>query len=310
MSDRFDFLEIGDAVPSAKLPQSQTPEEAALVSPETGWRAQRLKAVEIIGEMGTGVGEFNAPAGVAVDAHGSLYVADSNNHRVQRIMPSGDVFVFGAKPGNAQGELWGPMDVAVDPGGQSVFVAEQGNQRIQCFRYTGQFVGVMGGFNRPSGLAFDPEGMLWIADSGNQRVLRLNTKTGQFVGEIGRAAGLHRPIALACDAFNNVHLTDSVLVNVVRYSYAGKRLGGIADHRRLQSPGQIAVDAFGRIYIVETEADRLHVFDLHANSIATFDRLSTKQGSLSRPYGVAVGANGDIYVSDTGNHRVVRLAWE
>ncbi|MBC7526854.1 MAG: NHL repeat-containing protein, partial [Chthonomonadaceae bacterium] len=298
------------AVPAVKPPPLSTEEEGVPPLPEAGWRAQRLKAVEIIGEMGTGVGEFNAPTGIGVDLHGSLYVADSNNHRIQRIMPTGDVFVFGSKPGNANGEMWGPMDVAIDPDGQSVFVAEQGNQRIQCFRYTGQYVGVMGGFSRPSGVAFDPEGMLWIADSGNQRVLRLNTKTGQFIGGMDKNAGLHRPTSLACDAFGNVHITDSVLMNVLRYSYSGKRLGGIADNRKLRNPGQIAVDGFGRIYIAETDADRLHVFDLRANSIATFDRLSTKQGNLSRPYGVALSSNGDIYVSDTGNHRVVRLAWE
>src|SRR5579864_2134605 len=102
MSDRFDFLEIGDARPATPPPSATDLE----VGP--GWKPLRLRAVEEIGGPGTQAGMFSAPTGIAVDRNGVLYVADSNNHRVQRITPSGDVWIFG-RPGNGPGQLWGPQ---------------------------------------------------------------------------------------------------------------------------------------------------------------------------------------------------------
>ena len=67
---------------------------------------------------------------------------------------NGDLMRYG-RPGEAPGELWGPQGVAIDPSGQFFFVADQGNNRLQCFAFNGQHRGVMKGFQAPSGLSFD-----------------------------------------------------------------------------------------------------------------------------------------------------------
>lgn len=304
MPDRFDYLEISDT-PS---PPVVTADEQPLGA-TTAWTPTRLKAVETVGCSGTGAGQFAAPLALAVDRDGALYVVDGNNHRVQRIAMNGDVLVYGCA-GQMPGQLWGPQAVAVHPGGSFFFVAEQGNNRIQCFHFNGQSRGVMAGFRAPSGLCFDAEGHLWVADTGNGRVVRIDISTGQIIGGMDGSAGILQPISISVDTGNNLYITDASTNDVTRYTFYGVRAHALGEFRRLQDPRQTAVDAGGRIYLAEAGADRIHVFDGAGASLVVCDTPASKLGQFRRPSGVALGPRGEIYVSDTGNNRVVRLAWE
>lgn len=308
MSDRFDFLELSNDRPAVLSTPSDS-EESEGSGLGLGWKPLNLRAVEVIGEKGSQAGQFDTPTGLAVDPWGSLYVSDSGNHRVQRITPGGDVYVYG-RPGNGLGQLWGPQAIAIDPTGQFFFVAEQGNNRVQCFRFNGQHYVMYSGFRNPSGVAFDAEGMLWITDTGTSKALRINTRTGQCIGTLDRHHGLNRPGAIACDRSHRVYVTDATSNDVIRFDYSGNREMAFGDNRRLNLPAQTAMDAQGRFYLMEAGANRLHVLDLDGNSLVTFDKPSTRLGPLHAPTGVALGPNGEIYISDTQNHRVLRLAWE
>jgi tripartite motif-containing protein 71 len=307
MSDRFNFLEIGDSRPVA-APETGV-NEVSSAPQATGWRPMRLRAVEVIGEAGTRPCQFSAPTGLAVDRDGALYVVDSNNHRVQRIALNGDVLVYG-RPGNGPAQLWGAQSVAVHPGGQFFFVAEQGNNRVQCFHFNGQSRGALPGFRAPSGVAFDAEGHLWVADTGNARVVRINVQNGQCIGGMDRSVGIVRPINVATDAAGNIYVTDGVTNDVTRYTNFGLKAHALGEIRKLHAPQQVAVDAQGRIYLAEAGANRLHVFDGYGNSLITMETPMNKLGPFRSPAGVALGPQGEIYVSDTLNHRILRLSWE
>jgi len=70
MPDRFDFLEFGDDKPAATAPP---PPPVGTIEPEQSWKPLKLRAIEVIGDPGTGAGQFSLPTGIAVDQFGSLY---------------------------------------------------------------------------------------------------------------------------------------------------------------------------------------------------------------------------------------------
>ncbi len=303
MSDRFDFLEFGDEKPRP-LPETHPAGGVGVA-----WKSQRLRAVEVIGDPGTAAGQFSSPTGLAADRDGAILVVDSGNHRIQRIGLNGDLKVYG-RAGNAPGELWGPQAITVDPAGQFFFVAEQGNNRVQCFQLNGQHRGVLSGFRSPSGVAFDTAGRLWIADTGNGRILCVDVHSGKYLGTLDGQSGVQRPISLACDARHQLYVTENAAEDVVFYRNYTQRYTSLGAYRRLHLPQQVAVDNLGRIYLAEAGSNRLHVFSQEGESLAIFEQPSTRLGPLRSPSGVALGPNGEIYVSDTLNHRVLRLAWE
>ena len=128
------------------------------------------------GKAGTGLGEFNRPEGVGVDAEDRVYVADSCNHRVQVFTREGEFVRAFGKAGSGVGEMSYPYDVRVDAEG-NIFVCEFGNSRIQVFNANFEPAGFLGGsgieagqLNNPWSMALDSMGNLYVADSGNHRV--------------------------------------------------------------------------------------------------------------------------------------------
>ena len=142
------------------------------------------KLIRVIGQGGTGGGEFNRAEGLGIDAQDRLYVADSCNHRIQTFSPDGKFLGAYGKPGTGRGEMSYPYDVKVDAQGLQ-FVCEFGNSRIQIFDVNGQPVEILGGpgaapgqFNNPWGVALDSKGNLYVADAMNHRVQKLLRRDG------------------------------------------------------------------------------------------------------------------------------------
>jgi len=125
------------------------------------------------GISGNGDGQFNNPNGVAVDS-GDVYVADSDNHRIQKFDSSGTFLTKWGISGNGDGEFSVPRGVAVDSG--DVYVADSNNNRIQKFDSSGTFLtkwGISGAgdgeFSFPIGIAAD-FGNVYVGDTLNDRI--------------------------------------------------------------------------------------------------------------------------------------------
>ena len=167
-----------------------------------------VKVINIAGET-----TFNAPRGLALAADGSIFVADSRNHRVVHLDSSG-LFINawggyanvldGSAPQGLFNEPWG---VAVGPDG-NVYVTDTWNQRVQVF--TPRAIPACG---MPSGgrcrrlvlgarrIVIDPSGEVFVTDTGKQRVVIFDNQgsTGQFGGR-GEQGQLDEPVGIALDA--------------------------------------------------------------------------------------------------------------
>lgn len=251
---------------------------------------------------------FNQPTGIAVDADGNLYVADCGNHTVRKITPAGAVTTLAGAaglPGAADGtgsaaRFSNPRGVALDAS-RNLYVADASNHTLRKVTPAGAVTTLAGSagnagstdaagaaarFNTPAGVAVDDGGNLYVADSGNH-TLRQVTPGGvvtTFAGEAGNAgsadgtgsvARFNCPCAVAVDGGRNLYVTDQL-------NHTLRKVTPLADVTTLAGLGASPGSADGN------------------GAAARFNE----------PAGVAVGASGNVWVGDAGNHtlRLVTLA--
>jgi len=370
--NRFDFLELGEEEAPLGTAEQQTSSEmppqreihAEILSDGTALAQVRisdphgrfseeldeekpanrsvyhteLRVVEVFGERGDRAGEFNFPTGLAVDAQGILFVADSYNHRVQRITPDGGVAVIGSR-GQNRGQFLSPQGIAVDLE-QSFYIVEQGNHRVQKYSQDGVLLLTfgrpgrdMGELHGPTGIAVAPGSRdIFIADTGNSRIQRFRSD-GRFLGTLG--AGQHSvvngPQALTVDASDNLYVADTFSQRILRFDPVGRidtQWGGARTGLTFAQPRGLALDRTGLLYVADgAETDilssdpkgRVQCIGLRDNApLASLTTLGRGLGALVRPGGLAISpipptedhmVRGDLYVADTMNHRILRFSW-
>ncbi|KAL5496613.1 hypothetical protein EMCRGX_G012931 [Ephydatia muelleri] len=142
-----------------------------------------------IGRKGSGDGQFTSPCGVSIKGN-ELYVADTDNHRVQKLTSSGRfLHKFGQK-GSGQGQFNGPVAVILDSNSKMI-VSDCYNDRIQIFNENGVWLLTIGGkgsgnhsFQSPWGLALDPQGNIYVA-SHDSKSIKVFSKEGVYVRMYG-----------------------------------------------------------------------------------------------------------------------------
>ena len=275
---------------------------------------------------------FSTPSGVAVDANGNVYVADTGNHVIRKITTGGMVTTLagGGVAGFADGtgtlaRFSGPVSVAADAAG-NVYVADRGNSAIRKITPDGvvtTFAGIRPGepcclsesYFDATGVAVDGAGNVYVAPRfGGNRAIRKITPAGvgsNLYAPAGNEAYSFNPYGIAVDAGGTVYMTDPAAGRVQKITSDGA-VSTVAGW--ISSPAGIAVDTSGNAFVAEAGNNAIRKVTA-AGEVGAFAGRSTgatdgtgMAAMFNRPAAVAVAAGGEIFVADTGNQAIRKIS--
>ena len=315
--------------------------------------------------------ELSSPSGVAVDGAGNLFIAELGNNRIRKVDSAGVIStvagtgVFGDSGDGGpavNAELLDPRGVAVDSAG-NLFIAESFNNRIRKVDSAGVITTVAGTGERgdggnggpataaqlrnPSGVAVDSAGNLFIADTDNHRIRKVDAtgtiatiagtgeRGGDGDGGPATAAQLRNPSGVAVDGAGNLFIADTdnhrirkvdAMGTITTIAGTGEIVfsvivwdvgdGGPATDAQLDAPSGVAVDGAGNLFIADTDNHRIRKVDSAgvistAAGTAVFgfsgDGGPAVNAALWSPSGVAVDGAGNLFIADTDNHRIRKV---
>jgi len=268
--------------------------------------AETLPAGRSFGSAGPAPGQLAEPRGVAVDARGFVYVADTKNSRIS-IFDGNGAFqrALGSK-GAAEGQLNEPCGVAVGPDG-TVYVADTWNHRVARFGPGGEalppWVDADKTFFGPRSVVLI-QGNLYVADTGNKRIVRLDG-SGKVTGSFGTAGGepgqFVEPVGLAADGAGHLYVADTGNHRVQVFDADGKFL------RLVRVFGW--KDFYTEPYVVAAPGDGVIVTDAWKGRLASYDAAgnlvhSYQYPEMKRPTGITLDPFGRILVTDRETGKV------
>src|SRR5579863_6173505 len=309
---------------------------------------------------------LNFPCGLAIDSAGGIYIADAANIRIRRVSPGGIISTFAGNgiPGSSgdggpalSASLSDVAGVALDATG-NLYFGDASNRRVRKVTPAGIISTVAGtgtqGFsgdggpatnatlNRPTFIVVDAVGNLYISDSSNQRIRRVDvggtitTIAGNgligFSGDGGLAisASLAFPLGIAMDKAGNLYIADANNHRIRRVNpggiistvagngiegFSGDR--GLATSASLNYPEDVAFDGSGNLFIADSANNRIRKVD-PAGVISTVagtaingfsgDGGPAVEAVLNFPLGLAINTAGGVYLADRANNRIREIS--
>jgi serine/threonine protein kinase, bacterial len=310
---------------------------------------------------------LNFPAGLVVDAKQNLFIADRNNHRIRKVSPDGIITTvagtgvpnFGGDDGPAilaQFNL--PSDIEIGPKG-NLYISDRSNHRIRKMDRDGIVTTVAGigveGFGGdfgpaknavlkfPFGISLDKQGNLYVADRGNNRVRKVDTKgiittiagdsMHSFGGDYGPAAysNLAYPTDVVADGEGNIYIADrnnnrirkidgqgviTTMMGTGKTEFNGDN--EIAPETSLHLPFALAILPNDKLVVVDRTHFRVRSIGLKNYSVATVagngkslfkgDGGPGQGATLNTPSGIVIDSRNNILFADLQHHRIRKLA--
>ena len=284
------------------------------------YTAQQPKSFElvlIIGEFGTGNGQFRYVEDFAFTGKGQLLATDAVNATIQSFDAQTGKYIkkFGGK-GDSNGLFNKPEGIAIASNGD-IYVADYASGYIQHFDENFKHLNTFSDLGEAPGETLEAEFMsiydnkLLLADAGNHRI-DVFALTGKFLysfdGENTIAGKLHRPEAAKVDSKGNIWVTDLGNNRIIIYDIKGNLLRQFGKRGnkigQFDKPTGLALDKQDNVYIGEAHNDRVQMFDKDFNFILKLGKHGSNPGEFKNIHGIAIDHRGYLYVADTGNNRI------
>jgi len=298
--------------------------------------------------------KFNNPADVAVATDGTIYVTDANNHRIRKITGDRVSTLAGSDSGivngtGASAKFIFPYSITLGADG-NLYLSDLEDSRIRKINpaavattYAGTDLPFFGDgpvatalFNYDvEGIAADAQGNIYIADTQNQRIRKINV-SGQVSTVAGSDTAASRdgtvamaqfflPGGIAIDKQGNIYITEPYHFRIRKITPAGEVStfagSGIFDHAdgdagtaRFRFPQDIVIDSKGNLYV----ADDYHIRKISpqgvVSTIAGSDRGFADGDGVSAKFynltGLGIDAHDNLYVADFANNRIRKISFE
>lgn len=231
-------------------------------------------------------GEPSVPHGIAVDLAGNLYIADNENNRIQKFDSSGN---FVTQWGHMGTRKWG----------------REGETRADKAESK---------FYKLRGLAAGPDGYVYVADSGNNRIQKFDSR-GNYItqwGGPGSGEGEFKdPTDVAVDSKGYIYVADSGNNRIQKFDGDGNRItqwGGQGyEIGQFETPVSLATDIYSNVYVADSRNNRVQIFESDGTFISEFRTIGA--GSIT-PAGIAVDFKGNIYIADSSSNKIQKYNME
>lgn len=288
------------------------------------------------GGYGTQGGQLNQVHGITLDKEGNLLVADSDNQRVQKLTTEGDFISSIQCSGTENGLFMSPQKISIGPD-QRVYVADSVNERIQFFETNGKFIDEIETGHIVS-MAVDYDGNIYTAQEwGNAYIQKFNTD-GELIDLFWNDAEgepFGNVVDIAFSPSHHLYIADEEAHTIYRMTTDGNIVGqwgneGFGNGAFVTIQG-LDVGKNGDVYVVDSgyhipeikncpeakydpsqdcgrEIARVQRFDSAGNWLSAWGDYGDNKGEFINPNDVAIDADGNVWVVDTGNHRLQQFS--
>jgi uncharacterized protein (TIGR03663 family) len=305
--------------------EGELPEDLVFTDPYSDHMIA-LEPDTIMGGPGADPGQFSAPRGLVV-ARDGIYIADSNNHRIQHLSFEGDVITYwgsyaDSETGDApDGTFNQPWDVTIGPDG-SLVVADTWNHRLQWFTPGGSFLNKVGYFGTgdtiaamwgPRSVALDDEGRVFATDAGNKRIVVFDADglplTTIGMGGVGPGQ-LDEPVGLEIGPDGRLYVADTwnqrvqVFAETLPLQFEPVLEWPVEAWygQSLENKPDLAVSRDGHVCISDPEGPRILCFDSEGIFLSGWNT-----GGMVLSSGLAFDDECRLWVSDAGTNQIMRF---